>query len=157
MPSWLERPPTNLGEKTHGKLKADTWRVLFTVFLPLILPELWHDASTPEGRSNMLLKNFHFLVYCTNIVCSYTVTSDMPELFTQNYHAYLITSKPLFSHAKPRPNHHYAMHNAEQLRFWGPLPQVSEFFDERQNGLLQGIKTNGILRTFHIFRPTLLL
>jgi hypothetical protein len=148
VPSWLERPPTNLGEKSHGKLKADTWRILFTIFLPLILPELWHDASTPESHSNMLLKNFYFLVYCTNIVCSYTVTSDMPEQYMQLYHAYLLTSKQLFPHVKPRPNHHYAMHNADQLRFWGPLPQVSEFFGERQNGLLQRIKTNGISSMF---------
>ena len=146
VPSWLERPPTNLGEKTHGKLKADTWRILFTVFFPLILPELWHDA--PDNRSNLLLKNFHLLVYCTNIVCSNIVTSDMPGLYAQYYHAYLLTSKDLFPHAKPRPNHHYAMHNTEQLRFWGPLPQVSEFFGERQNGQLQDIQTNGKLCMF---------
>jgi len=70
IPSWLERPPTNLGEKSHGKLKADMWRILFTVFLPLILPELWHDASMPDqlDHSKLLLENFHSLVYCTNIV-----------------------------------------------------------------------------------------
>ena len=153
IPSWLEQPPTNLSEKQHGKLKADTWRILFTVFLPLILLELWHDASTLESRSNILLKNFHFLVYCTNIVCSYTVTSDMPELYTQYYHAYLLTLKQLFPHAKPWPNHHYTMHNAEQLKFWGPLLQVSEFFGERQNGQLQSIKTNGIFCTFQHYRP----
>jgi hypothetical protein len=72
----------------------------------------------------------------------------MPELYMQHYNAYLLTSKQLFLHAKPRPNHHYAMHNAEQLKFWGPLPQVSEFFGERQNGQLQSINTNGILHMF---------
>jgi hypothetical protein len=113
---------------------------------PLILPELWHDA--PDNRANLLLENFHLLVYCTNIVCSNIVTSDMPGLYAQQYHAYLLTSKDLFPHAEPRPNHHYAMHNTEQLRFWGPLPQVSEFFGERQNGQLQDIQTNGILRMF---------
>jgi hypothetical protein len=44
------------------------------------------------------------------------------------------------------------MHNAEQLRFWGPLPQVSKFFGERQNGQLQSIQTNGILCMFQMFR-----
>ena len=52
VPSWVEWPPTNLGKKRHSKLKADTWRILFTVFLPLILLELWHDASTLESCSN---------------------------------------------------------------------------------------------------------
>lgn len=150
VPSWLERPPTNLGEKSHGKLKADTWKILFTVFLPLILPELWHNTSMPDSHSNLLLKNYHLLVYCTNIVCCNVVMSDMPGLYTQQYRTYLLTSKHLFPHVKLRPNHHYAMHNAEQLRFWGPLPQVSEFFGERQNGQLQDINTNGILRGLQI-------
>jgi len=88
--SWLECPPINLGEKTHGKLKADIWRILFMVFLPLILPELWHDA--PDNCLNLLLKNFHHLVYCTNIVCSNIVTLDMPGLYPQHYHAYLDSS-----------------------------------------------------------------
>ena len=68
----------------------------------------------------------------------------------------LHTKLSCISHAKPRPNHHYAMHNAEQLRFWGPLPQVSEFFGKWQNGQLQGIKTNGILCTFQSFKSMLL-
>ena len=72
----------------------------------------------------------------------------MPELYTQHYHAYLLTLQRLFPHVTLRPNHHYAMHNSEQLRFWGPLPQISEFFGERQNDQLQNIKTNGILRRF---------
>jgi hypothetical protein len=41
IPSWVERPPKNLGEKSHGKLKADQWLILFSVFLPLVLPEIW--------------------------------------------------------------------------------------------------------------------
>ena len=95
IPSWLEQPPTNLGEKSHGKLKADMWRILFTVFLPLILPELWHNASMPEDQldhSKLLLENFHSLVYCTNIVCCNIVMSHMPELYTQHYCTYLLTS-----------------------------------------------------------------
>ena len=40
IPTWIDRLPSNLGEKSHGKLKADQWLTLFTIFLPLILPEL---------------------------------------------------------------------------------------------------------------------
>ncbi len=58
------------------------------------------------------------------------VTPDMPDLYTQHYHTYLLTSKNLFPHISPQPNHHYALHNAELLQFWGPLPEVSEFFGE---------------------------
>ncbi|KAK7031907.1 hypothetical protein R3P38DRAFT_2774377 [Favolaschia claudopus] len=45
IPSWIDRPPTNLGEKAHGKLKADNWLVLITIFFPLILPEMWYEGE----------------------------------------------------------------------------------------------------------------
>ncbi|KAF9525314.1 hypothetical protein CPB83DRAFT_897180 [Crepidotus variabilis] len=36
-PSWMTAVPLNLGSKSHGKLKADQWRTLGTVYLPLSL------------------------------------------------------------------------------------------------------------------------
>ena len=35
--SWVDQPPSNLGHKIHGKLKADQWLILFTIFLSLIV------------------------------------------------------------------------------------------------------------------------
>ncbi|KAJ7127457.1 hypothetical protein C8R43DRAFT_1090260 [Mycena crocata] len=67
IPAWIDRPPVNLGEKAHGKLKADNWLVLFTIFFPLILPELWFHASSSR-RDHKLLDNFHDLVGATNIL-----------------------------------------------------------------------------------------
>ncbi|KAK6988495.1 hypothetical protein R3P38DRAFT_2364475, partial [Favolaschia claudopus] len=46
IPAWIDRPPVTLGEKTHGKLKADNWLVLFTIFFPSIIPELWFTVSS---------------------------------------------------------------------------------------------------------------
>jgi len=34
------------------------------------------------------------------------------------------------------------MHNGDLMKYWGPLPVISESFGERMNGMLQGIKTN---------------
>jgi len=41
IPTWIDRLPSNLSEKSHGKLKANQWLTLFTIFLLLILSELW--------------------------------------------------------------------------------------------------------------------
>jgi len=41
IPTWIDQLPSNLSEKSHGKLKANQWLTLFTIFLPLILSELW--------------------------------------------------------------------------------------------------------------------
>jgi hypothetical protein len=149
IPSWMERPPTNLGDKSHGKLKADHWLVLFSVFLPLILPEIW--LSTPNPRNMALLENFYHLITCTNIVCAYTATPTATDKYLDHYVKYCESSAKLFPNINSRPNHHYAMHNADIMKFWGPLIKLSEFPFEQQNGQLQKIKTNGHLCTSDSF------
>lgn len=52
------------------------------------------------------------------------------------------TSIGLFNDTRILPNHHYALHVPDQLRYWGPLMAVSEFSGEHINGLLQKAKTN---------------
>ena len=140
VPTWITRPPRNLGEKSHGKLTADQWYTLFTIFLPMVLPELW--LASGKRRDLDLLDNFHDLVLCTNIVGSYTISNAAADDYLHHYIRYRQTSKDLFPTVATRPNHHYAMHNADLMKFWGPLPRLSEFPYEQHNGTLQKIKTN---------------
>ncbi|KAJ7714775.1 hypothetical protein B0H14DRAFT_3634444 [Mycena olivaceomarginata] len=124
-----------------GKLKADNWLVLFTIFFPLIIPELWfHDSSSKLERK--LLDNFHNLIGATNIVCSYTAIPAEADEYVKMYIDYLRSSQTLFPGLSTRPNHHYAMHNGEQMKWWGPLMKLNEFMYESHNGSLQKIKTN---------------
>ncbi|KAJ6535734.1 hypothetical protein B0H19DRAFT_963643 [Mycena capillaripes] len=141
IPVWIDRPPVNLGEKAHGKLKADNWFVLFTIFFPLIIPELWHHPSSSR-RDNKLLDNFHDLIGATNILCSYTTSPAEADDYVKIYLDYLQSSKSLFPGLTTRPNHHYAIHNGDQMKWWGPLIKLSEFMYESHNGSLQKIKTN---------------
>ncbi|KAJ7152202.1 hypothetical protein C8R43DRAFT_1189959 [Mycena crocata] len=141
IPSWIDRPPVNLGEKSHGKLKADNWLVLFTIFFPLIIPELWHKSSS-SAKDKKLLANFHDLIAATNILCSYAVSPTEADTYLEHYVQYLESSKSLFPGLTTRPNHHYAIHNAAQMKWWGPLPKLAEFMYEGHNGSLQKIKTN---------------
>lgn len=140
IPSWVERPPLNLGQKSHGKLKADQWFVLFSILLPLTLPEIWQPSSNDHHK--VLFENFYNLVTCTNIVCAYSVTQESADAYLDHYIKYRQSSQVLFPNITPRPNHHYAMHNADLMKFWGPLIRLSEFSGERHNGGLQRIKTN---------------
>ena len=148
LPSWVERPPTNLGEKSHGKLKANHWLTLFTIFLPLVLPELWLSSSNKDREA--LLDNFHDLVTCTNILCSYAVSPGLADEYLDRYVRYRKSSKVLFPKVHSVQNHHYAMHNADLMKFWGPLMMVSEFAYEQHNGTLQKIKTNGHICKFYL-------
>lgn len=140
IPTWVERPPRNLGEKAHGKLKADQWLTLISIFLPMVLPEIW--LSTGTARDLDLLDNFHDLVLCTNIVCSYTASNIAADNYLHHYIRYRQSSATLFPGVHSRPNHHFAMHNTELMKFWGPLSLLSELPYEQHNGALQKIKTN---------------
>ncbi|KIN97524.1 hypothetical protein M404DRAFT_77694, partial [Pisolithus tinctorius Marx 270] len=40
-PSWLGSVPSNFGDVSAGTIKADEWRSLITVYLPLALINLW--------------------------------------------------------------------------------------------------------------------
>lgn len=141
LPTWIDRPPRNLGSPAHGKLKADTYFVLFTAILPLDLVERWSAQARHQG----LLENLYDLVTCTNIACSYSTNLACANIFEQRYEKYRLSSTDLFTHTHSMPNHHYASHIPKQLMYWGPLMRLSEFGLERQNGVLQKISTNGHL------------
>jgi hypothetical protein len=141
LPSWLDRPPTNLGDASHGRLKADTYFVLFTAILPLHLVEFW----TAAPRQAQMLRNFCDLVTCTNIACGYSASDAGSRKFEEHYQSYSKSSVTLFPSCRSVPNHHYAYHIPEQLLYWGPLMRLSEFAFERQNGLLQRLNTNSHL------------
>lgn len=125
IPTWIERPPTNLGKKSHGKLKADHWFLLFTVFLPLVIPKLWNSKTNRQYSD--LLDNFYQLVTCTNILCSYSITPSSADAYLEHYSQYCKSSAKLFPNIHSRPNYHFAMHNADLMKFWGPLVKLSEF------------------------------
>ncbi|KAJ6452864.1 hypothetical protein C8R47DRAFT_1204264 [Mycena vitilis] len=141
LPTWVARPPTNLGEAKHGKLKAYEYLILFTVIFPLIIPELWWNKGNVEMA---LLQNFHNLIGCTKIVSSFSTTNVDAERFTGlfvKYREILPRLFPVNFHSVA--NQHLAMHYEKLLKFWGPMPALSEFFGERINGVLQQVKTNG--------------
>ncbi|EPQ53349.1 hypothetical protein GLOTRDRAFT_46026 [Gloeophyllum trabeum ATCC 11539] len=151
LPTWVERPPRNLGDKSHGKLKADNWFILFSVILPMVLVEMW-SSRRQTARHKTLLDNFYDLVTCTNIVGSFSTSNVAADRYTEHYIRYRSSLQKLYPHSGSVPNHHYAMHNGEMLKFWGPLMSLSEFPYERHNGRLQKIKTNGHMGEYPVYQ-----
>ena len=90
----------------------------------------------------IIIENIAKLCCCTQIVLANKHTESDCEEFRTMYNRYNETSRGLFNDNRILPNHHYALHVPEQLRYWGPLMAVSEFAGERINGLLQKAKTN---------------
>jgi hypothetical protein len=155
LPTWVQRPPVNLGDPSHGKLKAHEYLTLFTSIFPLIIPELWHGTNTTDfGQDH--LQCFHHLVSATNIIASFTTSFQKADDYMHHYVTYRAAIQRLFPHFPSMPNHHYAMHNGDLLKRWGPMPCLSEFFGERVNGMLQSTKTNRRLSEFFFFPETVI-
>ncbi|KAE9407721.1 hypothetical protein BT96DRAFT_933145 [Gymnopus androsaceus JB14] len=141
-PSWVEKPPYNLGEARHGKLKAHQLHILFSVDLPTIVPEFWFEPEESNEVNEALLENFCNLVASVNLVTAYSTSNEEADLYNEYYTAYRASLKGLWPYANSRPNHHYAHHYPDQMRFWGPMGTLSEYPGERLNGELQRIPTN---------------
>src|ERR1700761_7843164 len=45
LPSWITRPPPEIGLKRMGTPKADNWRILYEIHLPLAILSLWQPNS----------------------------------------------------------------------------------------------------------------
>ena len=50
-PTWMTSVPSNIGQSSHGKLKADQWRALGTTHLLLSLIRLWGFDTDGSPRS----------------------------------------------------------------------------------------------------------
>ncbi|KAH9818862.1 hypothetical protein DFH28DRAFT_824597, partial [Melampsora americana] len=145
LPSGVEPIPKNLGDVSHGKLKASQWKSLFLYIIPLIILELLvldvEDFPTLSTR-HTIVRNIASLVRCTQIVMAKTTNKYNIDQFRKMYAIYGETSAQLFNNIRVVPNHHYALHLPDMMHYWGPLMGVSEFAGERINGLLQKFKTN---------------
>lgn len=152
LPTWVTRLPENLGEKKHGKLKAEQFLTLFTAILPLVIPEteLVEDDATNQAMQD----GFYDLAAATNILSSFETSDSEAEAFTEHYVSWRKHIQRTYPDCPEPPNLHYAMHNEPILKYWGPMAGLNEFWGERLNGMLQRIKTNRHLCEF-VFKVNL--
>ncbi|POW20390.1 hypothetical protein PSHT_03580 [Puccinia striiformis] len=128
----------------HSSLGVSHSALQFLAEMPHQL--LCHNpAKCATDNNQNLLLNFSSLVICTNIVSLKSINDSDSNKLAEAYSLYTETSKLVFDSPKILPNHHYALHLPEQMKWWGPLSNVSEFSGERVNGILQKMKTNGII------------
>jgi hypothetical protein len=153
-PSWMTSVPRNLGNAAHGKLKADQWRVLGTVHLPLSLIRLWGNVDSDNPRSvrcRKILEVTMSLVSAVVLATSHATSSAHANSYLTHMLNYLNGIKELFPEYKLHPNHHMALHIHELLLLFGPVHSWWTFPFERMIGALQRMPHNdklGKLVTF---------
>jgi hypothetical protein len=131
-PTWIKRAIPVLGKASNGKLKADEWRNLFQMQLPLIMIKIWYGRI----RADMsLLQNFAHLVSAVNLALKRSTSPERIHSYTYHMKEYLASSIILFPHVELAPNHHMAMHvGRECLARFGPVRAWWSFPMERLMG-----------------------
>ncbi|KAJ4473379.1 hypothetical protein C8J55DRAFT_433894, partial [Lentinula edodes] len=64
VPSWISKPSEYIGLPRAGTPKADNWRRLFSIFLPLALLSMWQvlSRSTIKSVRPLNLVSYHLLI-----------------------------------------------------------------------------------------------
>ena len=145
-PSWLTSVPTNLGEPSHGKLRADQWRTLGITYLPVSLIRLWDQLEDADDKRSQqckkLLEVTFSLISAVVIASSRTTSREKADLYLHYMQDYLKGLRELFPRYRFLPNQHMALHLAEYLKLYGPVHSWWTFPFERLIGMLQRIPNN---------------
>ncbi|MBW0506435.1 hypothetical protein O181_046150 [Austropuccinia psidii MF-1] len=72
--------PVGIGTASNGKLKVNEWLVLFSIYLPLTILDIFGDLGP---KNHLLLINISALIQCTQIVVAQSVTQEDGQLFSQ--------------------------------------------------------------------------
>jgi hypothetical protein len=163
-PSWLNSVPDAFGAASAGSLKADEWRTLCTVYIPLALISLWGQGlgttSTdpqPQYFTELLALSMS-LICAVRLACLRVMTPVRATAYLKNMVYFLSHLRKLIPHASFRTNDHIAMHIYDFLLLFGPVRSWWCFPFERLIGLLQRLPQNhkfGIgISAFLSIKPT---
>ncbi|KAF8582145.1 hypothetical protein K439DRAFT_1352026, partial [Ramaria rubella] len=137
--------PPQFGSKSHGKLKADEWQAMATVYFPITLIRLWGMTDSSEPIHKKLLENTMDLVSAVLIATAFEVSPSHTTAYTAYMQQYLRGLKELFPTFKFRDNHHVVLHLKELLNALGPVHSWWMFPFEHLISKLVKISTNWIL------------
>nr|GAT44655.1 predicted protein [Mycena chlorophos] len=145
-PSWVNSVPHNYGESNAGSIKADEWRTLATLYLPIALVLLWGDQSMDAQSARLfgVLDHAMCLFNAVDLVCRYTMTAERALKYREFLKIWVdgltVHHPHTHAHAK-RPNIHVAFHIYDFLLLFGPVISWWCFPFERMIGYLQQIHT----------------
>jgi hypothetical protein len=159
-PSWLCSVPHNFGHAAAGTLKADEWRSMATVYLPLAFVSLWgegtvHPSAQIAADAHQVLDHTMTLFSAVNVACLQTMTTQRQSAYHELITRYVHDLPLLHPKVNLRPNHHMAQHIHEFITLFGPVRSWWCFPFERLIGLLQRLPTNHRFgEYFHFFLST---
>ncbi|KIK58691.1 hypothetical protein GYMLUDRAFT_170570 [Collybiopsis luxurians FD-317 M1] len=157
LPSYISQVREKWGTRAGGTLGGDEWNTLSTIHLVVSLIWIWGYEYDENSRRFQLLLNYLDMVHALH---AFSLCETSPSL--QNYYLarmlkYLHGLLVLYPDVSLKPNHHYAVHAADDLRLFGPPHARSTPVFERMNHTLQQIPSNNHLGKLYSFFPLIKL
>ncbi|KAJ3709685.1 hypothetical protein C8R42DRAFT_729944 [Lentinula raphanica] len=144
-PSWLSKPPPDVGTPAAGTLKADHWRRLIEIHLPLAMLSLWNEQSpSAAGNAHLMVPALETTMHltCAAILMSkLSLSVERREQFRNHLIQHIEGIKQHFG-GFIFPSHHLSLHISDfmeefsSVRHWWSMPF------ESLGGKLQRIRTN---------------
>jgi hypothetical protein len=155
-PTWL-KVTKDYTKYNAGTIKADEWRTLSTVHLPIALITLWgdHDGQAPAKDDYLFLVLCHTmaLFQAVRICCSLVMTRTRAEAYRDLIQEWVSDLHKLHPHTREhreRTNIHALFHVYDFMNLFGPAISWWTFPFERLIGTLQKINTNDHVGGEHI-------
>lgn len=135
----------SFGTAKAGSLKADQWRTLYTIFIPLAMISLWVDdipgAAPNANTMSAVLENLMALVTFVSVACKHSTSAERRTVYLQHIRSYVQGLQTLYP-GFLLPSHHLAFHIYDFLELFGPMRSWWCFPFERLIGMLQRIPSN---------------
>jgi hypothetical protein len=146
IPTWFTRLPQTFGSASGGSLKADQWRVIATLYAPLVLIQEWPNNNPASHHWLKMTTDLMTSIYACS---SHTVSDESLECYQSHLVSYLTILKTEFPKVHWVPNYHAALHIPDLLKDYGPAYGWWTFPFERLIRELQNVPTNSRMGMVH--------
>ncbi|KAG2064014.1 hypothetical protein BDR04DRAFT_1036466 [Suillus decipiens] len=146
-PTWLGSVPKNFGKASAGTIKADEWRSLITIYLPIALMSLWgastsHSSDELTVHLRIMLDHTMELVCAVYLACARTMSARRAQAYRSHIAAYVGKLQEIHPTFSLQPNHHASFHIYDYLLLFGPAHLWWCFPFEHLIGIIQCIPIN---------------
>ena len=142
VPSWVGSVPRNFGTAAAGTPKADEWRMVFTIYLPLCLISLFGYPSSDNPQHYQVLDHTMQLVCAVIIACTRKTDANRMRRYRECLQAYVRQLPTLYPGLDCESIHHMVFHIYDFLELFGPVHSWWAFPFKRLIGQLQRLPTN---------------
>ncbi|KAJ3746905.1 hypothetical protein EV360DRAFT_89982 [Lentinula raphanica] len=150
-PSWMANPPADVGLAKAGTLKADHWRRLFAIHVPLAVLSLWRAnsplATSDAHRMASVVETTMHLSCASLIMTKRSLSLERCNLFRHLLRLHVLGLRQDFP-GWIFPSHHLAFHIFDGMENYSGVRNCWCFPFELTIGKLQRIPNNHISGQF---------